>query len=125
MKVRQGFIDGLGATTALLLGVPYFFMSFGKAWDARPEFLYIAIWLTLAAGATFGVIVVLTIVLRPSNLWLYPLMFALMTLIFGLGAITEPIAAAFWIGVGALTVGMGYGFGKITQIVARRARGAP
>lgn len=125
MKARQGFINGLGATLAFLLGVPYLIMSFGKAWDARSDVLYLLSWAGLAAGATFGVVVVLTVLLRPSNLWLYPLMFALATLLFGLGALGEPIAAAFWIGVGALTVGMGYGFGRLTQVVQRRARSAP
>jgi hypothetical protein len=125
MKPRQGFVNGLGATIAFLLGVPYLVMLFLRIWGADAGVLSIATWVALAVGATFGVVVLLTVLLPPSNLWLYPGMFAFCTLIFGVGAIDKPTAAAFWLVVGVATVGLGYGFGRLSQVAQRRARSAP
>jgi tetrahydromethanopterin S-methyltransferase subunit C len=125
MRARQSFVDGLGATIAFLLSIPYLNMLFIRMWNADGDFVSVATWILLAVGATLGVIGVLSSLLRPSNLWLYPVMFALATLVFGIAAFDKPIAAAFWLGVGVTTVGMGYGFGRLASVISRGARTAP
>lgn len=122
MKLRQGLIDTAGAAVALVLGVPYFLASFARAWDLRLELAYIATWLGFSVVSTAGVTMALTILLKPSNPWLYPVAFSLATLLFALSAMGQPIAAGFWLAVSAATIGIGYASGRLAQRIVRYAR---
>ncbi len=109
MNPRQFLTNAIGAILAFAAGVPYFSWLLGKAWWIRPEVSYIAPWLILAILVTVGVIVLLSVVLAPTNRWLYPLMFSLATLAFGVGALAEPRPAIFWLTLGGATFALGLG----------------
>ena len=119
MKLPQGLVDGVGATAALLAGVPYLQISIERARGVRAELAYIGPWLLLAVVATVCVIMLLTILLRPSHSWLYPVAFAAPTLLFALAAMGELITSLFWLALGAATLGMGYLSGWLARRLAR------
>ena len=119
MKLPQGLVDGVGATAALLAGVPYLQISIERARGVRAELAYIGPWLLLAVVATVCVIVLLTIVLRPSHPWLYPVAFAAPTLLFALAAMGELITALFWLALSAATCGIGYVAGCLARRLGR------
>ena len=119
MKLPQGLADGVGATAAFLAGVPYLQISIERVRGVRAKLAYIGPWLLLAVVATVCVIMLLTIVLRPSNPWLYPVAFAAPTLLFALAAMGELIASLFWLALGAATIGMAYLSGWLARCLAR------
>jgi hypothetical protein len=118
MNTRRVLFDIVGSVLSAGAGLPYFMFMFGKAWDGKAEFQYLAMWIVLAVLAVGAVIVVLTILLRPARLWLYPLMFALVTLVFGFAAM-EP-AGVTWVLIGLVTVAVGWGWGYLTHSLSAR-----
>jgi hypothetical protein len=120
MSPRQFLTNAFGAILALAAGVPYFSWLLGQVWWMRPEASYIVPWLLLAMVAVVVVIAFLTIVLAPTNRWLYPLMFSSATLAFGVGALGEPRAAAFWIALGVATLVLSLGSSYVTHVLRSR-----
>ena len=119
MKVPQGLVDGAGAAAAFLAGVPYLQISIERARSVRVEFAYIGPWLLLAVVATVCVIMLLSLLLRPSHPWLYPVAFVAPTLLFALAAMGELIASLFWLALGAATLGIAYASGWLARRLAR------
>jgi hypothetical protein len=121
MNARRVISDAAGSVLAALAGVPYFIFSFGKAWDAGPEPLYLVVWAGLSVLAVGAVILVLTLVLRPALLWLYPLMFSLVILVFGFASLQgEPFAGGFWFLLGLVTLAVGYGWARLSRWLSRK-----
>ena len=120
MSPRQFLTTAFGAILALAAGVPYWSWLLGQVWWMRPEASYIVPWLLLAIVAIIVVIAVLTIILAPTNRWLYPLMFSSATLAFGVGALGEPIAAAFWVSLGVATIALSLGCSYVTYALWSR-----
>ena len=122
MTVRRLALDTVGCVIAGLAGVPYFLFTFGKAWDGRPDVLYLAGWLTLSILIVGAVIVVLTILLRPKTLWLYPTMFAGTIVLFGLSSLGEGTGPV-WSLMALATIAAGWGWGHLTQVMSKRLAG--
>ena len=120
MNARRVISDVVGSVLAAGAGFPYFIFSFGKAWDAGPELLYLAVWAGLSVLAIGAVIIVLTLMLRPTLLWLYPLMFSLVIFIFGFATLqSEPgVAGSFWFLLGLATFVVGYGWGGLARALS-------
>jgi hypothetical protein len=121
MTVRRAVLDTVGFLIAGLAGVPYFLFMFGRAWNGRPEVAYLTAWFVLSVLIVGAVVIVLTILLRPTRLWLYPLGLAGMILIFGLSVLQEA-AGLVWVFLAAATVAAGWGWGYLTQSVVKRLR---
>jgi hypothetical protein len=122
MSARRVISDVVGSVLAAGAGFPYFIFSFGKAWDAGPELLYLAVWAALSILAIGAVIIVLTLILRPMVLWLYPLMFSLVILIFGFLTLQNDPGAAgsFWFILGLATFAVGYGWSRFAWWLSMR-----
>jgi hypothetical protein len=117
MNARRVISDVVGSVLAAGAGFPYFIFSFGKAWDASPDLLYLAVWGALSILAIGAVIIVFTLILRPVLLWLYPLMFSLVILIFGFLTLQNDsgVAGGFWFILGLTTFAVGYGWSRLAQ----------
>jgi hypothetical protein len=105
-----------GALIGLVGGSLYVPFVFVMDWEAGALVSSI-VWFTVASLITFFFIAPLVFWLPLSRIWLYPLMFALPTLLVGLLAFTGGVPTVFAIGVATFLVGMVAAF--IAQKLAR------
>jgi len=77
-----------GAMIGLIGGMAYFVFAFVMGWEAGGLVSSI-LWAAVASLITFAVITALVSWFPPSHIWLYPLAFALPTLLIGLLVLSE------------------------------------
>lgn len=91
-----------GAIFAVLAGVAYFSFFWAAIWNIVGVMSGV-LWLGGLAASAIAIVLALTILFRPSQAWLYPLCFSAATLSFSLVALSEPLVALMWIGLGLAT----------------------
>ena len=124
MLVSRWLMVTIGSLLAILAGGWYFWFSFISAWDSNGAPSAVAKWVGISAAITLFATALPTVALRPLRPWLYPLMFALPVLSFGIFAlVTDPVRPLLFITIGVLTLGVGICGAYLTRhVISRLAR---
>jgi hypothetical protein len=97
MRLRRVLLDTIGSVIALLTGIYYFWFAFTSVWRTDRLLDHIAKMTALSVLVIVVAIAILTVVMRPSRTWLYPLMFSSPTLVAALYSFTlESHPAPYW-----------------------------
>ena len=102
---RWLLLDTLGFVVALLSGGGYFFVAFASAWDSDGSPASVARAALLCFLIILSLMALLNLLMRPSRLWLYPVTFSAVSLIFAVLGLRDPAGPNFlWVWVAAFTV---------------------
>lgn len=106
MKFGRVLLDIVGSILAAAASFPYFMFSLGRAWEGR-TWVDLMSWFTISSLIVGAIVVPLTILLRPTHLWLFPLLLCTTTLAFAFASM-ESAAGLTWLAVGVATCGIGW-----------------
>jgi hypothetical protein len=105
MPVSRWLLDTAGSIVALLCGAGYFLVAFTIAWDSDDSLASVLRGAALCLVITLAVLALLNVALRPRRLWLYPLSFSAVSLLFAvLGLLDAAGPNLLWVWVAAFTV---------------------
>ena len=123
MHLSRWLLDTIGSIAALLSGACYFWFTFTSAWDSDGSSASIATWVVLSLLMISAPMAKLTLVLRPTRMWLYPLMFSFIPIIAAI-ALRDPSGPnLLWIVVVLFTLLVALGGTYLTRnVISRLAR---
>ena len=124
MHLSRWLLDTIGSIAALLSGACYFWFTFTSAWDSDGSSTSVAIWLVLSLLIISAAMAILTLVLRPTRVWLFPLMFSLIPITAAIAALRDPAGPnLLWITIGVSTLLIALGGTYLTRsVISRFAR---
>ena len=109
----------LGAICAALAGLGYVAFLWGAIWNIVTVASGL-FWLVSLAGGAIATVLALTLLFRPAQPWLFPLCFSGATFLFSVVAITEPLVALSWVGLGLVTFAVALGGTYLARYVSSK-----